>query len=137
MSKVLIKKTSTKNSSNIFTNFVRELFSVGAIEKGNTYLIGPNQSYVIIALVQTDYFSQFASWKRNHEKYLFKEIKRFRIGTWLNCRKNSLHFKNSKQNRTRNSQKLTGSRLSLRPCIVDYRVPAEYCISFHALWPIS
>ena len=61
MSKVLIKKTPTKNSSNIFTNFVRELFSVGAIEKGNTYLIGPNQSYVIIALVQTDYFSQFAS----------------------------------------------------------------------------
>ena len=42
-----------------------------------------------------------------------------------------------KQNRNRNSQKLTGSRLSLRPCIVDYRVPAEYCISFHALWPIS
>ena len=44
-----------------FTNFFNEFISVWAIEKENKLLIGQKQ-----------FFSQFASWKRNHHKYSLK-----------------------------------------------------------------
>ena len=47
------------------TNFFQQFFPVWAVEKENKLLIGP----------KTDYFSKFASWKSNHNKYyiIFRE----------------------------------------------------------------
>ena len=51
------------NSSDVFTNLLHEFFPAWAVEKENKLLIGPK----IV-------FSQFQSWKRNHNK---SSLKRF------------------------------------------------------------
>ena len=60
------------NSSDAFTNLFHELFpqifSVWAVEKENKILIGPKQ-----------FFSQFASWKRNHNRYSLNRKSNFEI----------------------------------------------------------
>ena len=47
-----------------FTNFFHKFFSVRAVEKENKLLIGSKQVF----------FSQFDSWKRNHNKYWLKHF---------------------------------------------------------------
>ena len=53
-------------------NFVHEFFSVWAVEKGNKFLFVPKQFFC----------SQFASWKRNHDKYSLEKFvdSEFEIG---------------------------------------------------------
>ena len=54
-----------------FTNLIHECFSVWKVEKENKFLIDPKR-----------FFSQFFSWKRNHNKYFLKEFvdTKFKIG---------------------------------------------------------